>query len=275
AMTAAVAHPPAATTSAAAASTVCPATPDLTADGAEAMRLLVADDHAVNQRLVLLALTRLGHRADLVSSGAEAVAAVQRRHYDVVLMDVQMPDIDGLEATRRIRAHRGGRGPWIIALTANVQPGAREACLAAGMDDYLTKPLVTPDLVAALARAPRLERGRPVLDPDELERLRELLGGNAATLSGLITDFLTDAPRLVDTLCAASSDPDSVHRAAHALKSLGATFGATDLARLCEQVETHTGTAGEVGPLVAEDVGPLVREIVAEHERVALALRAL
>jgi signal transduction histidine kinase/CheY-like chemotaxis protein/HPt (histidine-containing phosphotransfer) domain-containing protein len=241
-----------------AAAAAAPAAPDRAVDS---MRLLVADDHAVNQRLVLLQLTGLGHRADVVSSGTEVVAAVQRRQYDVVLMDVQMPDLDGLEATRRIRAHFGGRGPWIIALTANAQPGAREACLAAGMDDYLTKPLVASDLVAALDRAHRAP-GRPVLDPGELERLRELLGGNAATLSGLVADFLTDAPELVATL--SGSDPDAVHRAAHALKSLGATFGATDLARLCEQVETHP-----------DEVGQLVREIVAEHERVALALRAL
>ncbi|WP_256788913.1 ATP-binding protein [Frankia sp. AvcI1] len=231
-----------------------------------ALRLLVADDQAVNQRLVLRQLHGLGHRADLVSSGAEAVAAVQRGRYDVVLMDVQMPDVDGLEATCRIRALCDGRGPWIIALTANAQAGAREACLAAGMDDYVTKPLVTPDLVAALARA-RPPGGRPVLDPGALERLRELLGGNAAALSGLITDFLTDTSVLVDTLSATGCDPDSAHRAAHTLKGLGATFGATDLARLCQQVETHTGAAGEVGPLV--------RKIVAEHERVARALRAL
>ncbi|MDT3442506.1 MULTISPECIES: ATP-binding protein [unclassified Pseudofrankia] len=265
AMTAAVARP-AAVGASVAPSTAGPANPARAADGAEAMRLLVADDHAVNLRLVLLQLTGLGHRADLVSSGAEAVAAVRRGRYDVVLMDVQMPDIDGLDATRRIRAHFGGRGPWIIALTANAQPGAREACLAAGMDDYLTKPLVRPDLVAALARA-QPPGGRPVLDPAALERLSELLGGTTAALSGLITDFLTDAPRLVDTLSAASSDPDSVHRAAHTLKGLGASFGATDLARLCQRVETHTGAADEVGPLV--------REIVAEHERVAVALRAL
>jgi len=258
--------------------------------GAKAMRILVADDHAVNQRLVLLQLGGLGHRADLVSSGAEAVAAVRRRHYDVVFMDVHMPDVDGLDATRQIRAHCGGRGPWIIALTADTQAGAREACLAAGMDDYLTKPLVAPDLLAALARAHPPGGRRPVLDPRALERLSELLGGDTAALSGLITDFLTEAPRLVDALSMASSeagsDPgatprdsvhrdatprdsghrDAMHRAAHTLKGLGATFGATGLARLCEQVETHTGAASEVRPLV--------REIAAEHERVAGALRA-
>ncbi|CAO5244126.1 histidine kinase [Frankia sp. AgKG'84/4] len=245
-----------------------PAHPTGAGAGSEAtvLRILVADDHAVNQRLVLLQLTGLGHRADLVSSGAQAVAVAARRHYDVVLMDVQMPDIDGLEATRRIRAHRGDHGPWIIALTANAQPGAREACLAAGMDDYLTKPLVTADLVAALARA--RPPGAPcVLDPDALVRLRELVGPNTATLSELIADFLTDTPALVDTLRAARSDPDSAYRAAHTLRGLGATFGATDLARLCQRIETHAGAP--------DDVDPLVREVAAEHHRVALALRSL
>jgi len=282
ALTAAIARPAAALASPGALSP--PAPPQRVVDGDDAKRILVADDHAVNQRLVLLQLTGLGHRADLVSSGAEAVAAVRRRSYDVVLMDVQMPDLDGLEATRRIRAHFGGRGPWIVALTANAQPGAREACLAAGMDDYLTKPLVAPDLAAALARA-RPAAGRPVLEPRALERLSDLLGGNAAALSDLIADFLADAPALVHTLAAAGSDAGSVHQAAHTLKGLGASFGAADLARLCEQVETRTSAPGhlpaadDTGPTLArhdaEDVNPLVREIVAEHERVAAALRAL
>ncbi|MCM3886247.1 ATP-binding protein, partial [Frankia sp. R82] len=233
---------------------------------AAARRVLVADDHPVNQRVVLLQLTGLGHRADLVSSGAEAVAAVRRAHYDIVLMDVQMPDIDGLAATRQIRAHVDGRGPWIIALTAGVQPGAREACLAAGMDDYLTKPLVIADLVAALARAPS-PGGGPTLDPAALQRLGELVGDDRAARSSLIADFLTDAPKLLDTLTTAGSDPGSVHRAAHTLKGLCATFGATVLARLCQQIETRPGADDEIALLLPE--------IAAEHARVAAALRTL
>jgi len=269
AMTAALAGPAAVATSVTPDAGADPAPPaDVTEAGAAAgaPRILVADDHAVNQRLVLLQLGGLGHRADLVSSGSEAVAAVRRRPYDVVLMDVHMPDVDGLAATRQIRAHFGGRGPWIIALTADARPGARAACLAAGMDDYLAKPLVAPDLVAALARA-HPPGGRPVLDSGALEQLSELLGGDAAALSGLIDDFLTDASPLLDTLAAAGSDPDAVRGAAHTLKGLGATFGAAELARLCQRVETHPG--------VGDEVGLLVRAIVAEHERVAAALHAL
>ncbi|MCK9876531.1 ATP-binding protein [Frankia sp. Ag45/Mut15] len=242
------------------------ALPTAAARPAAVRRILVADDHPVNQRVVLLQLTGLGHRADLVSSGAEAVAAVRRAHYDVVLMDVQMPDVDGLAATRRIRAHFGGRGPWIIALTAGVQPGARQACLAAGMDDYLTKPLVIPDLVAALARA-QPPGGDPTLDPAALNRLGELVGGDSAALSSLITDFLTDTPKLLDALTTAGSDPVAVRRAAHTLKGLGATFGATGLARLCQRIEIRPGADDELALLLPE--------IAAEHARVAAALRTL
>ena len=151
---------------------------------AAALRILVADDHPVNQRLVLLQLAQLGHHADLVSNGAEAVTAVRRRPYDVVLMDVRMPELDGPAATRLIHAELGDRSPWIIAVTADALPGTRDACLAAGMDDYLTKPLVAADLARALARAgDRSERdgtadattvasrsdGSPVLDPAALD----------------------------------------------------------------------------------------------------------
>ena len=160
------------------------------ADARSALRILVADDHAVNQRLVLLQLAQLGHQADLVSNGAEAVTAVRRRPYDVVLMDVRMPELDGPAATRLIRAELGDRGPWIIAVTADALPGTRDACMAAGMDDHLTKPLVAADLARALARV----TVGGVLDPDALDNLRELVGGDPSTLSGLVADFLAETP---------------------------------------------------------------------------------
>jgi len=228
------------------------------------LRILVADDHPVNQRLILLQLSRLGHRADVVSDGAEAITALARAPYDVVLMDVQMPGIDGMEATRRIRQQYAGGGPAIVALTANTQPGARQACLAAGMDDYLTKPLVAEELRAALART-RTER--PVLDPAELDRLRELLGDDRGALAALVDDFAGDSPALVATLLATGADQLDVDRAAHALKSLAATFGATDLARLCLQVET--------GVPETTDHRGLAARIATEHDRVVGALRAL
>jgi len=241
-------------------------------------RILVAEDHPVNQRLMLLLLAQLGHRADLVSNGAEAVTAVRRRAYDVVLMDVQMPELDGLSATRRIRAELGDRQPWIIAVTANALLGDRRACLAAGMDDYLAKPLVAADLARALDRAaarrpvPAPDTGPAVdavLDPVALDALRELVGADPGTLSGLVADFLAETPTLVAALRAAVTGDEGgpALQAAHTLKGLGATFGATAMARLCQHAEAHTGAVAGLAPLVAE--------IEAEHGRVVAALRVL
>jgi len=119
-------------------------------------RVLLADDNAINQKVAVTMIAKLGYRADPAGNGLEALEAVRRQPYDIVFMDVQMPEMDGLEATRRIRAlaaAQGRRGPWIIALTANAMQDDRGLCLAAGMDDYVTKPFKLPDITAALERA--------------------------------------------------------------------------------------------------------------------------
>jgi GAF domain-containing protein/CheY-like chemotaxis protein len=117
------------------------------------LRILLAEDNVVNQKLALRFLQQMGYRADVASNGLEAVESVERQTYDVVLMDVQMPEMDGLEATRRIRARNGTR-PRIVAMTANATQRDRELCLAAGMDDYLTKPIRVERLVEALRGVP-------------------------------------------------------------------------------------------------------------------------
>ena len=117
-------------------------------------RLLLAEDNAVNQKVALHMLTRLGYRADVAANGLEVLDAVRRQPYDIILMDMHMPEMDGLGAARSLRAGPpNGRRPWIVALTANAMQGDRELCLAAGMDDYISKPIRQADLAAALARA--------------------------------------------------------------------------------------------------------------------------
>ncbi|MDB6114265.1 MAG: sensor hybrid histidine kinase [Lacunisphaera sp.] len=123
-------------------------------DASRPEHILVAEDNVVNQKVALHMLRNLGYRADVAANGLEVLEAVRRQAYDLILMDVQMPEMDGIEATRRLMQVRPGRKdrPWIIALTANAMQGDREMCLAAGMDDYLSKPIKVADLTAALER---------------------------------------------------------------------------------------------------------------------------
>ena len=118
------------------------------------LRILLAEDNVVNQKLALRLLQQMGYRADLAVNGLEAIECVERQAYDVILMDVQMPELDGLEATRRIVQRRPDHRPRIVAMTANAMQGDREACLAAGMDDYVTKPIRVDALVQALSATP-------------------------------------------------------------------------------------------------------------------------
>ena len=115
------------------------------------LRILLAEDNAVNQLVALRMLERLGCRADTAANGKEVLKAMQNRSYDIVLMDVQMPEMDGLEAARRIRSSKGVQ-PYIIAMTAHAMKGDREVCLEAGMDDYVSKPVRMEELRAAMQR---------------------------------------------------------------------------------------------------------------------------
>ena len=124
------------------------------------LRILLAEDNVVNQKVALRLLGQMGYRADVAANGVEAIGAVERQTYDVVLMDVQMPELDGFEASREInRRWPGERRPRIVAMTANAMQGDRELCAAAGMDDYVAKPIRPEALAEALSHV--RPRGAP------------------------------------------------------------------------------------------------------------------
>jgi CheY-like chemotaxis protein len=234
------------------------------------LRILVAEDNAVNQRVALLVLGKLRYRADVASDGLEAVQALERQAYDVILMDVQMPEMDGLEATREIRRRWPGPDgrPWIIAMTAGATEDDRRACLASGMDDYVSKPIRQEELAAALSRAGTgSPEAGPAIDADTLDRLRDAVGGDQA-VGELTKTFLDDTRRLLAELqrdLEAGRD-DDVRRHAHTLKSTAASFGAEALAGLSRRLEN---LAGAESP---DRLAGLVDDIEAEFGRVASAL---
>ncbi len=244
------------------------------------LRILLAEDNATNQKLALRLLQRLGYRADVAANGLEVVGALQRQAYDVVLMDVQMPELDGLEATRRIRLELPDKAqPYIIAMTANAMQGDREICLAAGMDDYVSKPIRIESLVSALSKGRPLNSSSPepaleVLSPekaelnrDALQNLLEVLGGEFHYLVEVIDSFLEDAPKLLAELDNAVSkeDIDTVRRVAHSLKSNSADFGAGALNKLCFQLEERARSGSlEGAPELAAQIESEFQEVAAQ-----------
>jgi signal transduction histidine kinase/CheY-like chemotaxis protein/HPt (histidine-containing phosphotransfer) domain-containing protein len=204
------------------------------------LRILIAEDNEINQTVALRLLERLGHRAEVASDGREALARLEHAAYDVVLMDVQMPEMDGLEASRAICARwPPGRRPRIVAMTAEALQGDREKCLAAGMDDYIVKPVTLDRLREALARcAPSGGRAEPVIDRVVLEQLREDLGGDAP-LHDVVTTFLEKTPAALAALrdAARRGDAETIRRTAHMLKGTSGILGARALAEQCADLE--------------------------------------
>ncbi len=208
------------------------------------LRILLAEDNVVNQKLALRLLEKLGYRADVAGNGVEALEALERQPYDLLLSDVQMPEMDGVEATRQILERWGpDERPWIVAMTAEAMQGDRERFLAAGMNDYVMKPIRIEELVAAIERTPRRADAEPAdgapVDERVIERLVKSTGGDETFVSELIDQFREDSLALIETARAAfaAGDATELHRAVHTLTSNAATFGARDLAMLSRQLE--------------------------------------
>jgi PAS domain S-box-containing protein len=258
------------------------------------LRILLAEDNPVNQKLALFLLQRLGYSADVVENGREAVASLRARQYDVVLMDMQMPEMDGLEATRLILDEFAeARQPRIIAMTANVMQEDRDACMAAGMRDFLAKPIRVDELVAALNRSRPVATETPAskdapsplapkkqapaagdvscLDPAAIAQLWQVVAGDAAFLAELVTAFLEDAPGLFEEMNQALAEEDAprLRRAAHSLKANSTQFGAPRLASLCRELE-KMGKADQL-----EQAKKKLAEAKAEYTTKESAFKAL
>jgi signal transduction histidine kinase/DNA-binding NarL/FixJ family response regulator len=214
---------------------------------AGAVAVLVVEDNDINQEVARAMLEAAGHRVEIASDGAEAVKKHAEGRYDCVLMDCQMPGMDGFEATRRIRALEAERGAGrvpIVALTANAMSGDRERCVAAGMDDFLAKPFDSASLLGVVARnaaraAPAASPDAPQsLDPAGLDALAKMDREAPGILAKLTGMYLTGTPALIASVAGASeASRGEAHNAAHTLKSTSARFGAGALAALAAQAE--------------------------------------
>jgi CheY-like chemotaxis protein/HPt (histidine-containing phosphotransfer) domain-containing protein len=277
-------------------------------DGAMAarlpLRILLTDDNAINQKVASRLLQQLGYKADIANNGLEAVQAVERKPYDVIFMDVQMPELDGLEATRRIRARQKEPAApahftqpiVIIAMTANAMQGDREKCVAAGMDDYLPKPvrpevlqqmlerygcqLVNPAGIntaapaeaanSASAPAPVLTVLPPAADtpplveqPVDLERLVEFAGGNRESYGELVALYIKQTTEQFEQIRAAleAGNASRVSRVAHSCAGASATCGMVGIVPLLRQLE-HLSQEGNLSASAA-----LIPDIEREFHR--------
>jgi CheY-like chemotaxis protein len=192
--------------------------------------VLVVDDHPVNLEFAAEALRRLGHSVATAANGAEALRLLQARSFDVALVDVQMPEMDGFEVARRLRAVERGHHTRLIALTAYTAPEDRDRCIASGMDGVLTKPLTQNRLAAVLhGQSP---------EPDG-DTILEAVGGNVKLLARVRDAFVSQSPRLIDAMrdAIAQRNADILYRSAHTLKGAISNFGMGEALDAAIQIE--------------------------------------
>jgi CheY-like chemotaxis protein/HPt (histidine-containing phosphotransfer) domain-containing protein len=235
------------------------------------LRVLIAADDTANRQLGLRIVEQLGHSGQAAASAAQTLSALEAQHYDIVLLDVQLPDLDGLSVARGIRQRwPADQQPYLIAVTANAWPGAREECLSAGMNDYLVKPLQIEALRAAIGRyydhRPAQQNvytlakamGQPqrrdedtrigdlAIDAAIPEEMRALLGDQQPQrVDDLIDCYYADSAALLQSMhdAIAQGDVHVLERAAHQLKASSAVVGATALADLCNLFEQAVSMA--------------------------------
>ena len=244
------------------------------------LRILLAEDLQLNQKVAVQMLQTYGYQADIAQNGKEAIAALQKNPYDLVLMDIQMPEMDGLEATQQIRSSLDIAQPYIVAMTAHAMQGDRDRCLAAGMDGYIRKPIHKRDLAAALRQCPPLAQSSvdfkmtvspqaridlPTLDTQILEGV----SSSPSFLEEVCNTFLEDAPERLNAVRAAIEQKNmpGLKDSAHALKSLSGCVGAMNLFQICQSMEAAS-KCDCIEPLTS-----LMIQATAEYQKVQLAIQ--
>jgi CheY-like chemotaxis protein/HPt (histidine-containing phosphotransfer) domain-containing protein len=238
-------------------SVVAPAASRPLVAGARRLRILLAEDNGINQTVAVRMLEKQGHEVVVVGTGKEALAVLERQSFDLVLMDVQMPEMDGLEATTCIREREkgGNRHIPIIAMTAHAMKGDRDRCLNAGMDGYVAKPIQAAELYRAIdSLLGRMTPGEVALPREEIlapafhrEAALERLGGDETLLMEVMGLFLQDGPHLLQDVrdSVAQGDAPALNRTAHALKGSAGYLGAAQVSAAAQALES-LGKSGDL-----------------------------
>ena len=251
------------------------------------LKMLLVEDIVVNQKVALQMLKRLGYRADIANNGQEALECLYRQSYDVVFMDVQMPIMDGLEATKRIRQKWGKIHPWIIAMTAHARPSDRQECLDSGMNDYISKPVRIESLVQALMQLNK-NNNLPVKAPVNLvnsssstdskimaidlkimQSLRDIAGEDDEDfITEIIDNYLLESPEKLQLVIDAISENnvEELVKVAHGLGSSSISIGANKLAKICREIEAIAKKGQNV------DSETIIPQLKLEYQQVEMAL---
>jgi signal transduction histidine kinase/CheY-like chemotaxis protein/HPt (histidine-containing phosphotransfer) domain-containing protein len=244
------------------------------------LKILIAEDNPVNQKVTIKMLQRLGYSADIASNGLEALASIEDQAYDVILMDLHMPEMDGLRATQEIR-HRWSQGeqPQIIAMSADVTQQVQEECLQQGINTYLSKPIQFSALVEALQQCPSLANPSPAIEREEEtaidakafhKNLLSVIGeDDTEGLIEILESYLQDFPPLVETIVrtAQTGELSELRRAVHTLKGTSATIGTLGLRDRCLEIETTFKQGNHPSP-------EMIQQLQTESKKVAHAIRA-
>lgn len=245
------------------------------------LRILVVEDNLINQEVALGLLSQIGYTADIAADGAEALEQLRKKPYDLIFMDLQMPNVDGFETTRRIVSQWKNEKPKIAAMTANAISGEKEKCLAAGMDDYISKPVILSEIKRVIkGTAPAVNKrldpnkrsealARPLLDEARMAELKELSRRVKSFSLEKMIKLFEEASSLIHQMrtFVQSNASEKVKEPAHQLKGASLNLGAGQVARICEMIEESVQRGASV------DVNLLLDDLEASYKRTLAELK--